>query len=224
MNSQNILYIFIALVIFNFLFTTVLDYLNDKNWKDEIPDDLKDFYDSGTYLKAKKYKIERGRLSSISSFLNLIFTLLMLYFYGYGFISDYAISLSDSVIVQSSVFFMIFYLITYILGIPFSYYSTFVVEEKFGFNKTDLKTFVIDKIKSLIMAVILIIGLTLTAVLIIGFFSAGFWLWLWIGLSLFMLFLNMFYADLIVPIFNKLTPLEEGDLRKKIEAYSKKVG
>ena len=148
----------------------------------------------------------------------------MLYFYGYGFISDYAISLSDSVIVQSSVFFMIFYLITYILGIPFSYYSTFVVEEKFGFNKTDLKTFVIDKIKSLIMSVIFIIGLTSIAVLIIGFFSAGFWLWLWIGLSLFMLFLNMFYADLIVPIFNKLTPLEEGDLRKKIEAYSKKVG
>ena len=224
MNSQNILYIFIALVIFNFLFTTVLDYLNDKNWKDEIPDDLKDFYDSGTYLKAKKYKIERGRLSSISSSLNLIFTLLMLYFYGYGFISDYAISLSDSVIVQSSVFFMIFYLITYILGIPFSYYSTFVIEEKFGFNKTDLKTFVIDKIKSLIMSVILLIGLTFIAVLIIGFFSTGFWLWLWIGLSLFMLFLNMFYADLIVPIFNKLTPLEEGDLRKKIEDYSKKVG
>ena len=67
------------------------------------------------------------------------------------------------------------------------------------------------------MSVILIIGLTSIAVLIIGFFSAGFWLWLWIGLSLFMLFLNMFYADLIVPIFNKLTPLEEGDLRKKIE-------
>ena len=224
MNSQNILYIFIVLVIFNFLFTTVLDYLNDKNWKDEIPDDLKDFYDSGTYLKAKKYKIERGRLSSISSSLNLIFTLLMLYFYVFGFISDYAISLSDSVILQSSIFFMIFHLITYILGIPFSYYSTFIIEEKFGFNKTDLKTFIIDKIKSLIMSAILIIGLTSTAVLIIGFFSTGFWLWLWIGLSLFMLFLNMFYADLIVPIFNKLTPLEDGSLRKKIEAYSEKVG
>ena len=132
MNSQNILYIFIVLVIFNFLFTTVLDYLNDKNWKDEIPDDLKDFYDSGTYLKAKKYKIERGRLSSISSSLNLIFTLLMLYFYGFGFISDYAISLSDSVIVQSSVFFMIFHLITYILGIPFSFYSTFVISHSYN--------------------------------------------------------------------------------------------
>ena len=224
MNSEIILNIFIGLVIFNFVFTTVLDYINDKNWKDEIPDDLKDFYDTDSYVKAKKYKIERGRLSSISGLFNLIFTLLMLYFFGYGFISDYATSLSDSVIIQSSVFFMIFYLFTFIIGIPFSYYSTFVIEEKFGFNKTDLKTFITDKIKSLIMTVILIIGLTSIAVLIIGFFSKGFWLWLWIGLSLFMLFLNMFYADLIVPIFNKLTPLEDGDLRKKIEAYSKKVG
>ena len=224
MNSEIILNIFIGLVIFNFVFTTILDYLNDKNWKDEIPDDLKDFYDTDSYVKAKKYKIERGRLSSISGLFNLVFTLLMLYFFGYGFISDYATSLSDSVIIQSSVFFMIFYLFTFIIGIPFSYYSTFVIEEKFGFNKTDLKTFITDKIKSLIITVILIIGLTSIAVLIIGFFSTGFWLWLWIGLSLFMLFLNMFYADLIVPIFNKLTPLEDGNLRKKIEAYSEKIG
>ena len=97
MNSENILYFFIGLVIFNFLFTTVLDYINDKNWKDEIPDDFKDFYDSESYLKAKEYKIERGRLSTISSSLNLIFTVLMLYFFGYGFISDYAISISDSI-------------------------------------------------------------------------------------------------------------------------------
>ena len=224
MNSQFILYIFIGLVIFNFLFTTFLDYINDKNWKDEIPDSLKDFYDSDNYLKAKEYKIERGRMSLISSLFSIIFTLLMLCFYGFGFISDYAISLSDSTIIQSSIFFMIFYIFNYILGIPFSYYSTFVIEEKFGFNKTNLKTFALDKIKSLIISSVLIIGLTSLAVLIIDQFDKGFWLWLWIGISLLMLFLNMFYADLIVPVFNKLTPLKDGELRNKIEAYSKKVG
>ena len=224
MNSQFILYIFIGLVIFNFLFTTFLDYINDKNWKDKIPDSLKDFYDSDNYRKAKEYKIERGRMSLISSLFSLIFTLLMLYFYGFGFISDYAISLSDSTIIQSSIFFMIFYIFNYILGIPFSYYSTFVIEEKFGFNKTNLKTFTLDKIKSLIISSVLIIGLTSLAVLIIDLFAKGFWLWLWVGISLLMFFLNMFYADLIVPIFNKLTPLKDGELRNKIEAYSKKVG
>jgi len=224
LNSENILYAFLALVIFNFLFTTVLEYLNDKYWKDDIPDEFKDYYDSKSYLKAKNYKIERGKISSLSSFISLIFTLLMLFYYGFGFISDLAISFSDSVIVQSSIFFMILYFFNFLIGIPFSYYSTFIIEEKYGFNKTDLKTFVLDKIKGLIISSVLIIGLTSLAVFIIEFFSSGFWLWLWIGLSLLMILINMFYADLIVPIFNKLTPLEDGELRNKIEAYSKKVG
>ncbi len=224
LSSEIILNIFIVLVIFNFLFTTVLEYLNDKNWKDEIPNDLKDFYDSKSYLKAKNYKIERGRLSSLSSLISFMFTLAMLYFLGFGLLSDFSVSFSESVIVQSSIFFFIIYLFNFILGIPFSYYSTFVIEEKYGFNKTDLKTFILDKIKGLLISCIIIIGLISLALFIIESFSSGFWLWLWLGLSLIMILLNMFYADLIVPIFNKLTPLENGDLRTKIEAYSKKVG
>ena len=224
LSSEIILNIFIVLVIFNFLFTTVLEHLNDKNWKDEIPNDLKDFYDSKSYLKAKNYKIERGRLSSLSSLISFMFTLAMLYFLGFGLLSDFSVSFSESVIVQSSIFFFIIYLFNFILGIPFSYYSTFVIEEKYGFNKTDLKTFILDKIKGLLISCIIIIGLISLALFIIESFSSGFWLWLWLGLSLIMILLNMFYADLIVPIFNKLTPLENGDLRTKIEAYSKKVG
>jgi len=224
LNSENILYIFIGLVIFNFLFTAVLEYINDKNWKNDIPDELKDFYDSDKYSKAKNYKVDRGKISLVSSSISLITTLLMLYFFGFGYISDYVISQSDSIIAQSCIFFMIFHLFSQILGIPFSYYSTFVIEEKYGFNKTNLKTFVLDKIKGLLISSLLIIGLTSLAVLAVEYFSDGFWIWLWAGLSLFMIFLNMFYADLIVPIFNKLTPLENGDLRKKIEDYSQKVG
>ena len=224
MSSDIILNIFIVLVIFNFLFTTVLEYLNDKNWKDNIPDEFKDFYDAESYIKAKNYKISRGKLSTVSSSLSFVFTLAMLYFFGFGLLSDLANSFSDSVILQSSAFFMILYLFNFVIGIPFSYYSTFEIEEKYGFNKTDIKTFILDKLKGLIITSVFILGLTSLAVLIIDFFSTGFWLWLWLGLSLLMILLNMFYADLIVPIFNKLTPLENGELRDKIEAYSKKVG
>ena len=224
MSSQIILFIFIGLTIFNFLFTTVLEYLNDKNWKDSIPDDLKGFYDIGKYQKAKTYKIDKGKISLLSSSISLILTLLMLYFFGFGLISEYAVSLSDSVIVQSCIFFIIFHLLTTFLGMPFSYYSTFFIEEKYGFNKTTLKTFIADKIKGLFISSLFIVVLTSLAILSIEYFSTGFWIWLWIGLSLFMVFLNMFYADLIVPIFNKLTPLENGELRSKIESYSKKVG
>ena len=224
LSSDIILNIFIVLVIFNFLFTTVLEYLNDKNWKDNIPDEFKDFYDAESYIKAKNYKISRGKLSTVSSSLSFVFTLAMLYFFGFGLLSELANSFSDSVILQSSAFFMILYLFNFVIGIPFSYYSTFEIEEKYGFNKTDLKTFILDKLKGLIITSIFILGLTSLAVLIIDFFSTGFWLWLWLGLSILMILLNMFYADLIVPIFNKLTPLANGELRDKIEAYSKKVG
>ena len=224
MDSQSVLFIFIGLTIFNFLFTTVLEYLNDKNWKESIPNDLEGFYDSDKYQKAKNYKIERGKISLLNSSISFVITLLMLFFFGFGLISEYAVSFSDSTIIQSCIFFMIFHLLTTFLGMPFSYYSTFFIEEKYGFNKTTLKTFIVDKIKGLFISSLFIIVLTSLAIVLIEYFSTGFWIWLWIGLSLFMVFLNMFYADLIVPIFNKLTPLENGELRSKIESYSKKVG
>ena len=224
MDSQSVLFIFIGLTIFNFLFTTVLEYLNDKNWNESIPNDLEGFYDSDKYQKAKNYKIERGKISLLNSSISFIITLLMLFFFGFGLISEYAASFSDSTIIQSCIFFMIFHLLTTFLGMPFSYYSTFFIEEKYGFNKTTLKTFIVDKIKGLFISSVFIIVLTSLAIVSIEYFSTGFWIWLWIGLSLFMVFLNMFYADLIVPIFNKLTPLENGELRSKIESYSKKVG
>ena len=224
MDSQSVLFVFIGLTIFNFLFTTVLEYLNDKNWKESIPNDLEGFYDSDKYQKAKNYKIERGKISLLNSSISFVITLLMLFFFGFGLISEYAVSFSDSSIIQSCIFFMIFHLLTTFLGMPFSYYSTFFIEEKYGFNKTTLKTFIVDKIKGLFISSLFIIVLTSLAIVSIEYFSTGFWIWLWIGLSLFMVFLNMFYADLIVPIFNKLTPLENGELRSKIESYSKKVG
>jgi STE24 endopeptidase len=224
MDSQSVLFIFIGLTIFNFLFTTVLEYLNDKNWKESIPKDLEGFYDSNKYQKAKNYKIERGKISLLNSSISFVITLLMLFFFGFGLISEYAVSFSDSIIVQSCIFFMIFHLLTTFLGMPFSYYSTFFIEEKYGFNKTTLKTFIVDKIKGLFISSLFIIVLTSLAIVLIEYFSTGFWIWLWIGLSSFMVFLNMFYADLIVPVFNKLTPLENGELRSKIESYSKKVG
>ena len=224
MDSQSVLFIFIGLTIFNFLFTTVLEYLNDKNWKERIPNDLEGLYDFNKYQKAKNYKIERGKISLLNSSISFVITLLMLFFFGFGLISEYAVSFSDSTIIQSCIFFMIFHLLTTFLGMPFSYYSTFFIEEKYGFNKTTLKTFIVDKVKGLFISSLFIIVLTSLAIVSIEYFSTGFWIWLWIGLSLFMVFLNMFYADLIVPIFNKLTPLENGELRSKIESYSKKVG
>ena len=117
-----------------------------------------------------------------------------------------------------------FFVLSDLISIPFSCYTIFVIEEKYGFNKTTIKTYILDKIKGYLLTIVLGGGVLTGVLFIITKLSDGFWIWLWIGLGGLMMLINMFYADVIVPIFNKLTPLEEGSLREKIENYSKKVG
>ncbi len=111
-----------------------------------------------------------------------------------------------------------------ILTLPFSYYSTFVIEEKYGFNKTTKKLFVMDKLKSWGLMIILGGGILALIVWFYQLTSTDFWWYSWIVVTVFIVFTNMFYAKLIVPLFNKQSPLEDGSLRSKIEAYANKVG
>ncbi|MDA7637034.1 M48 family metallopeptidase, partial [Flavobacteriaceae bacterium] len=157
----------------------------------------------------------------------------LLVFNGYGYIDQLVNSFNlnlflpfeiNNSFTKSGVFFLILFILNLIISIPFSYYNTFVIEENFGFNKTTKSTFFFDIIKSSILSILIGGFLLFLALYLYDSLNDGFWLYLWIGLSLLMVLINMFYADLIVPIFNKLTPLENGDLRKKIENYSKEVG
>ena len=224
MTAVNWLFIFIFLIVFNFIFSSILEYINDKNWNDKIPESLNGFYDKKRYLKAKDYKNARGKVSLISSSLSIILTLVILLSGFYGFISDYIYEKYPSTFLHSGFFFLFFYLINLLLSIPISYYSTFVIEEKFGFNKTSRKTFILDLIKGLFISIIIGGVLLAAALFIYDYFNDGFWIYLWIGLSAFTLFISMFYTTLIVPIFNKLSPLEDGSLKEKIEKYSTEIG
>ena len=224
MTAVNWLFIFIFLIVFNFIFSSILEYINDKNWNDKIPESLNGFYDKKRYLKAKDYKNARGKVSLISSSLSVILTLLILLSGFYGFISDYIYEKYPSTFLHSGFFFLFFYLINLLVSIPISYYSTFVIEEKFGFNKTSRKTFILDLIKGLFISIIIGGVLLAAALFIYDYFNDGFWIYLWIGLSAFTLFISMFYSTLIVPIFNKLSPLEDGSLKEKIEKYSSEIG
>ena len=223
MDSGSWFLIILGLVIFNFLFSTGLEYINHLNWKDLIPNELKDFYKPKKYKKAREYSIRRNKISLISSLFGFALIIGLLCFNGYGYINDFSLNYNSSYI-QSGVFFIVLYFISSIISIPFSYYNTFVIEEKFGFNKTTKKTFFLDIMKSFIITLIIGSLLLFPSIYLFETLESGFWIWLWIGVSALMIFINMFYADLIVPIFNKLTPLENGDLRKKIEEYSSKVG
>ena len=233
MTAQLWFFIIISLVIFNYLFSNLLDYMNHRNWKDEIPNELKDFYDKEKYKKAKNYALSKNKISLFSSSLSFSLVISLIVFNGYGIIDQFvSFNLSKSFeslqissnFIQSGVFFLILFILNSIISIPFSYYKTFVIEEKFGFNKTTKLTFFIDIIKSTLLSFFIGGILLFLAIYLYENLNDGFWLWLWIGLSLLMILINMFYADLIVPIFNKLTPLDDGELRNKIEKYSNDVG
>ena len=233
MTAQLWFFIIISLVIFNYLFSNLLDYMNHRNWKDEIPNELKDFYDKEKYKKAKNYALSKNKISLFSSSLSFLLVISLIVFNGYGIIDQFVSSnlsiFFDSLqissnFIQSGIFFLILFILNSFISIPFSYYNTFVIEEKFGFNKTTKLTFFIDIIKSTLLSFFIGGILLFLALYLYENLNDGFWLWLWIGLSLLMILINMFYADLIVPIFNKLTPLDDGELRNKIEKYSKDVG
>ena len=233
MTSEFWFLIIIGLVIFNFLFSNILDYINHKNWKDKIPPELEDFYDKEKYKKAKLYSISKSKIGLLSSIISFLFVISLLVFNGYGFLNQLVYSDSLNLFLpfeintsfsRSGVFFLILFILNSLISIPFSYYNTFIIEEKYGFNKTSKSTFFLDIIKSTILSILIGGFLLFGALYLYDNINEGFWLWLWIGLSLLMVFINMFYADLIVPIFNKLTPLNNVELRKKIENYSKDVG
>ena len=224
MTSETWIYLIIGLVVFNYLFSTVLDFVNAKNWRTEIPPIMKDYYNKEKYVKAKNYSKEKGRVSLISSTISSSITILFLASGGYGWLNNTISNYYEIPFLKSGFFFLTLFILSDVISIPFSCFNTFVIEEKYGFNKMTVKTFVMDKIKGYLLTIIVGGLLLFGAIYLVSIVEKGFWLWLWISLSLLMVFVNMFYADLIVPIFNKLTPLETGSLRDKIESYTKKIG
>ena len=222
--SEYLIYIFIFFILFGFVFSSILEYVNSKNWKDSVPDTLKDFYKESDYKKAKSYKLDRDKVSLISSLISTTLTIIFIFSGFYGKVSDYSLYYFDNLFLQSAGFFLFFLLISTIISLPISYYSIFTIEEKYGFNKSTLSTFIKDKIKGLIISLLIGGFILYISIQLYSFFEANFWLWLWVFLSAIIIFTNMFYTTLIVPIFNKLSPLEEGSLKNKIEKYSKKIG
>ena len=217
-------FIIIAILVISFLIDQALDFLNAKHFNDPLPVELQDVFDEEEYKKSQRYKKERYKFGILTSAISLIATLLFFFLDGFAFVDGLARSESSNEIIIALVFFGIIMIASDILSTPFSYYSTFVIEEKYGFNKTTKKTFFLDKLKGWLMGAV-IGGIILGA--IIWFYQStgkNFWLYAWGIITVFTIFMNLFYAKLIVPLFNKQSPLEDGSLRSKIEEYASKVG
>lgn len=221
--SNTIFILIISILIFNFLFERILEYLNDKNISTEIPPEAKGIYDEEKYRKMMEYQKVNSQFDLVSSSFSFVLMLGMLLFGGFAFVDNIVRTYTENPILMALLFFGIIGVASDLISEPFSLYSTFVIEERFGFNTTTLKTYFLDKLKAGILS--LVIGVPLLSLVIWFYQSAGnnFWIFVWILLSVFMVFMTMFYTSLIVPLFNKLNPLGEGELRNAIEEYSKKV-
>lgn len=219
-----LLAVIIAIILFDFIFEKILDHLNLKNLSPEIPAEAEGIYDAEKYRKFQEYYKVNHNFSSLTGLLSLILILGMLLFNGFAFADTWVRKYTENPILMALLFFGMLGLASDIIRLPFSIYETFVIEEKFGFNKTTAKTFVLDKLKGYILSAV--IGGGLLSVIIWIYQTTGnyFWLLTWGVVSVFTIFITMFYTTVLVPLFNKLTPLPEGELRAAIEDYCSKAG
>ncbi len=214
----------IGLVVFDYVFGILINYLNSKTRTSKIPSELEGIYNAEKYKKQQEYEKVNSRFSYLTSSFSFILILLMLCFFGFAYLDNYVRGITEHQILMPLLFFAILGIASDILNIPFDLYDTFVIEQKFGFNKTTIKLYIFDKLKGWLLGAI--IGGGILALIIWFYIQTGeyFWLWTWGAISIFMLFMNMFYSSIIVPLFNKQTPLENGELRDAIETFSLKAG
>ena len=224
MEPSTLFNILITILLIKFVIDSVLNHLNAKHFNDTLPNDISDVYEINEYQQSQSYKKTNHNFSKITSLFSLITTLLFFFFNGFSIVDEIARGFSNNIIIITLIFFGIIIVGSDIISIPFSLYKTFVIEEKFGFNKATKKIFFLDKIKGLLMTIIL--GGSILSIITWFYEFTGnyFWIYSWLLISSFSVFLNMFYSKLIVPLFNKQTILEEGDLKNDIIKYVNSVG
>lgn len=223
MEPSLIFNIIVVLVIFEFLSERVLEYLNRTRWSDELPEEVKGIYDPGEYRRSQEYLKVNSKFSFFTDTYSLALLLLMLFLGGFAWLDSFIRQYTENHVLMALLFFGALGFASDILSLPFSIYRTFVIEEKFGFNKTTVKTFITDKLKGWLLG--LIIGGGILALIVWIYQSTGslFWIIAWGAVTVFSIFMTLFYSDLIVPLFNKQRPLEEGELRDAIKEFADKV-
>ena len=222
--AEILFYIIILILAVDYTLERVLDYLNLRNISEELPDKLKGIYDEEKYRKSQAYEKENSRFGFITSTFTFVVILIFLFLDGFAYVDSLARQISDNPIIIALVFFGILGLAFDILTTPFDIYHTFVIEEKYGFNKTSPRLYITDKIKGWMVSAVLGGGILALIVWFYTLTGENFWIYAWILVSGFSIFMAMFYSTLIVPLFNKQTPLEKGELREEIENFSTKAG
>jgi len=224
MTAEFIFYLILTILIAGFLIDMFLSYLNYRSSRQPIPQLLDGIYDNNKYLEQQAYMKANHRFGNVNSLFSLIVILLMLIFDGFSYADNLARTIGVSEVFTSLIFFALLAFANEILSIPFDVYDTFVIEKKFGFNKTSPKIYITDKIKSWLLMAIIGGGLITLITWVYYYAAEYFWVLTWVAIFLFSIVANFLYSDLIVPLFNKQKPLEEGELRTAISDFAAKAG
>jgi STE24 endopeptidase len=213
----------ISIVTAGFIFGQLISWFNHRSRFSSIPSLLEGVYSPERYRHYLDYKKVSYRFGLLISCLSIAATLFML-FHGFVMVDDFIRIFSDSPVIQAMLFFGIIGLAADLLSTPFDVYDTFVIEQKFGFNKTTPAVYVADKLKSWLLAVVIGGGLLSLIVWLYTQLGSSFWWVAWVVITVFSLFFSLFYSNLIVPLFNKQTPLEPGELRDKLNNLAERTG
>jgi len=207
----------------DFIIGIVTNLLNLRALSSEVPEEFTEVYDAETYAKSQQYTRVRTQFGFITGSFDLFILLSFWFLGGFNMLDEWIRGFPFNELVSGIVFIVLLMIAKSILSLPFSIYSTFVIEERFGFNKTTPKTFVLDLIKGIALGALL--GIPLLAGILAFFIYTGDWAWLyaWLAVTLFTLLMQYIAPTWIMPLFNKFTPLEEGELKSEIESYTQKV-
>jgi STE24 endopeptidase len=219
---------FMSLVIVVALFLVwKLDFaatlLNLRAFPTTVPDELDGVMDEEKLERARSYHIVNARLNIIQSIVSLCVLLVFWFAGGFGWLDGWARSITTGNIGGGLVFLSAIFLGQSLVSLPFSVWHTFVIENRYGFNRATPATFIMDRLKGLLLAAVL--GLPLAAgVLWIFHHVDHAWLWAWALVTAFQILLTWLAPSLIMPLFNKFTPMPEGELKQQIEALGKRCG
>ena len=223
-NPDSLFIILITIIVFNFLKDSLLDFLNSTHFENKVPEILSDVYSEEKYLKSQDYKKSQYKFTKYSRIFSLIIILLFFNLNGFLILDNFSRNYFDSSISISLFFFAIIFFANEIINLPFSIYFTFIIEEKYGFNKTNAKTFVFDILKSWALTILFGGGILSFVIFQFELIGEKFWIVAWVFMTGLSVLINGLYAQIIVPLFNKQSKLENGELRTEIEKYAKKTG
>ena len=219
---------FIAIIILctigvDFILNLTADRLNLKHLRSELPPAFEGVYDPERYRKSQQYLRVNTQFGWITSTFNLCLILVFWFAEGFPFLDKWVRTFELGPVLSGLVYMGVLMLLKAAVSLPFSVYATFVIEERFGFNKTTLQTYVMDLLKGLILA--LLLGTPLLAAILAFFQYAGpnAWWYCWVGVTLYMLVVQFIAPTWIMPLFNKFTPLEEGELKSTILSYANSI-